>query len=244
MRGFLFLGMFYRKKRSKTIVLQIEDFQVEVTFKAIKNLYLKVSRRTGVIRVSAPNSTAQKNIERFILSRKQWIIKHLSNPVQSEQFKYEEGEMHRILGAQVPLNIDYVNKNTNAHYHNDAISLLVKPSYDAEKKEEVLDRLYRRMLKELVRVQIEKWEPVMGVKVNEFGIRKMKTRWGTCNIRDRRIWLNLHMAKERPEVIEMVVVHEMVHLLERLHNKRFYSFMDQFLPEWRQLSKELDGRVC
>lgn len=84
----------------------------------------------------------------------------------------------------------------------------------------------------------------MGVEVSEFGIKKMKTRWGTCNIRDRRIWLNLHLAKEKPEVIEMVVVHEMVHLLERLHNKRFYDFMDQFLPNWKERSKELDGRVC
>ena len=84
----------------------------------------------------------------------------------------------------------------------------------------------------------------MGVKVAEFGVKKMKTRWGTCNIRDHRIWLNLKLAEFDKRALEMVVVHEMVHLLERNHNKRFYAYMDQFLPEWKTASKLLDGRVC
>lgn len=83
----------------------------------------------------------------------------------------------------------------------------------------------------------------MGVTVNEFGVRQMKTRWGSCNIRAKRIWLNLELAKKSPACLESVVVHEMVHLLERLHNKRFYRLMDRFLPTWRETEKELEGRI-
>ena len=84
----------------------------------------------------------------------------------------------------------------------------------------------------------------MKVKVSEFGVKKMKTRWGTCNVRTHRIWLNLKLAEFDPKALEMVVVHEMVHLLERGHNKRFYGFMDRFMPEWKVASKLLDGMVC
>lgn len=83
----------------------------------------------------------------------------------------------------------------------------------------------------------------MGVSVHEFGVKQMKTRWGSCNIRAKRIWLNLELAKKSPACLESVVVHEMVHLLERLHNDRFYALMDGFYPQWREAEKELQGRV-
>jgi len=86
---------------------------------------------------------------------------------------------------------------------------------------------------------IEKWQPIMGVTVQAWGVKQMKTRWGTCNIRARRIWLNLELAKQPPHCLEYIVVHEMVHLLERLHNARFKAFMDQFMPPWRSYKEEL-----
>jgi len=84
---------------------------------------------------------------------------------------------------------------------------------------------------------------VMHVSVAEFGVKNMKTRWGTCNIRARRIWLSLELAKKTPELLEYVVVHEMVHLLERLHNQRFKNFMTEFLPNWKELQGQLNGRI-
>ena len=237
--------MFFKKNTSKVVKLLIDEYEVEITFKPIKNLYLRVSKRTGEIRVSAPSLASLKTVQNFVRSRSKWIKKHLAHPIeQSIEIKYENGDQIKYFGSLIPLKVDYVNKNINAYLHNDAILLLVKGDFDADQREKVLDKLYRRELKKLMFKQIKKWEPIIGVKVNDIGIRKMKTRWGTCNIRDKRIWLNLHLAKEKPEIIELVVVHEMVHLLERLHNKRFYGFMDQFLPDWKERSKELDGRVC
>ncbi|HRF16802.1 MAG TPA: M48 family metallopeptidase, partial [Chitinophagaceae bacterium] len=95
-------------------------------------------------------------------------------------------------------------------------------------------------LKELVPSIISKWEKKMKVSVSEFGIKRMKTKWGTCNREAKRIWLNLELAKKPLSCIEYIVVHEMVHLLERNHNDRFISFMDRFLPQWKELKKELN----
>ena len=102
---------------------------------------------------------------------------------------------------------------------------------------------YRKKLKELIPPLIAKWEPIMEVKVNEFGVKRMKTRWGSCNPAAKRIWLNLELAKKSPSCIEYVVAHEMVHLLERSHNERFIAYMDKFLPNWRAIRAELNGLI-
>lgn len=99
----------------------------------------------------------------------------------------------------------------------------------------------RDELRRMIPALIAKWEPTMGVAVSEFGIRRMKTRWGTCNIRTKKIWLNLELVKQPLHCIEYLVVHEMTHLLERLHSARFFGYMDRFLPEWRKWKMELNG---
>ena len=110
---------------------------------------------------------------------------------------------------------------------------------DATYRQTVLETWYREQLSLLIPPLIAKYEPLMAVSVAEWRIRKMKTRWGTCNIPKRRIWINLELAKLQPECLEHIVVHEMVHLLERGHNARFYGFMDQFLPDWRTARDQL-----
>ena len=102
---------------------------------------------------------------------------------------------------------------------------------------------YRKELRELIPPLIAKWEPILGVRVNEFGIKKMKTRWGSCNPEVKRIWLNLELAKKSPTCIEYVLVHEMAHLLERSHNETFVAYMDKFLPNWRAIKAELNGLI-
>ena len=102
---------------------------------------------------------------------------------------------------------------------------------------------YRRELKALIPPLIKKWEPQIGVKVKSWGVKLMKTKWGSCNIAAKRIWLNLELAKKNPTCPEYIVVHEMVHLLERLHNEKFVAYMDKFLPNWRSTKAELNGLV-
>jgi len=111
---------------------------------------------------------------------------------------------------------------------------------DRERREQVLDRWYRDLLRQQIAELVIKWEPRIGVRVNEWRIRKMRTRWGTCNREARRIWINLELAKKPPSCLEFIVVHEMVHLLERHHNERFRTLMDAALPQWKWQREQLN----
>jgi predicted metal-dependent hydrolase len=118
--------------------------------------------------------------------------------------------------------------------HNDSIlEMYVRPGSDRKKRINILEEWYRLQLKEQIPHLISRWESVMGVSVKEWGVKKMKTRWGSCNIKSQRIWLNLELAKRPQQCLEYIVVHEMIHLLERYHNTRFYRLMDAYMPEWR-----------
>ena len=120
------------------------------------------------------------------------------------------------------------------------LEIYVRPGADQVKKKEVLDEWYRSQLKERVAKMIPHWEKEMRVSVAEYGIKKMKTKWGTCNPEASRIWLNLELAKKPVQCIEYILVHEMVHLLERTHNSRFVALMDKYLPNWQLVREELN----
>ena len=121
------------------------------------------------------------------------------------------------------------------------LELLVRPGTDAGQRNRILHQWYRQQLKELIPPLIEKWQAVLGVAVAEWGVKKMKTRWGTCNIEARRIWLNLELAKKPAKCLEYIVAHELVHLIERNHNDRFVSILERHLPHWRMSRKELNS---
>lgn len=121
------------------------------------------------------------------------------------------------------------------------INLFIRPDSTKEQRERILLEWYRSELKKQIPGLISKWENIIGVKVNSWGVKLMKTRWGTCNPKAKRIWINLELAKKSPRCLEYIIVHEMVHLLEKHHNKRFYAFMKQFLPNWREIKAELNG---
>ncbi|MDX9939577.1 MAG: DUF45 domain-containing protein, partial [Sphaerochaetaceae bacterium] len=109
------------------------------------------------------------------------------------------------------------------------------------KAQEIMDAFYRNELKLIVSSLIEKWEPLLKVSVSDWQVKKMRTRWGTCNPEKKRILINLELAKKPPRCIEYIVVHELVHLLERTHNEHFIELMDSFLPNWRALKHELNS---
>ncbi len=111
----------------------------------------------------------------------------------------------------------------------------------SEQKARTLERWYRTELKQAVSTVVEKWEPVLGQRVEGWTVRRMKTKWGSCNPVSRRLWFNLELAKKHPACLEYIVVHEMTHLSERNHTQRFIELMDQRLPNWRALRDELNG---
>ncbi len=233
-------------KNSRNYKLAIGLYTVWVSRKNIKNIYLKVDVRNRQIKVSAPEHVSDSNIESFVWSKRYWIEKQLAKKIRTKStpiLNYETGEEHYFKGEQYRLVVTIKNRKPDVYLRGKELILQVKEGTDADKKAKILDGWYRNYLKITIPGIIEKYERSMGVKVSEFGVKKMKTRWGTCNIRAKRIWLNLELAKKSTGCLEMVVVHEMVHLLERLHSKRFYALMDTFMPEWKRYDNELKGLI-
>lgn len=243
----LYLIIMFSSKKSEITYLTLSGIEIEIRRKSIKNMNIRVYPSKREVRLSAPYYLRDSQIQNFAASKLPWIKKHLANfkahPPKSE-LKYHAGEMHFVWGKEVELKVLEWNAAPQVKLQEDGIlNLYVRKGSNRQKRCAVLKEWYRAELKREIPKLIEKWEKPMGVSVKEFGVKQMKTRWGTCNIRARRIWLNLELAKKSPECLEYVVVHEMTHLLERLHNKRFHAFMDHFLPEWRKIKKQLNGKI-
>jgi predicted metal-dependent hydrolase len=217
---------------------------VEVIRKPIKNLHLSVHPPEGRVRVSAPTRTDDEAVRLAVVSKLRWIQRHqqtfAGQPRQSPR-QMVGGESHYFLGRRYRLRVmEHEGPNEVILKGNMELTLRVRPGTNRDKRQQVLNDWYRRHMKSIIPELIQKWQPVIGVEVTEWGVKKMKTRWGSCNIRDRRVWLNLELAKKPPQCLEYVLVHEMVHLLERHHNDRFKGFMDQFMPHWRMYKDLLD----
>jgi predicted metal-dependent hydrolase len=227
--------------------INIGDINITVIKKNIKNLHLSVHPPDGRVRISAPQSMNDEAIRIFAISKLSWIKKQRSKfkeqDRQSER-EFVSGESHYYQGNRYLLNVIPTNKSQRVEMRNQKfIDLYVHEGSTKEQREKILVEWYRKQLKSQIPELIEKWEKVIGVKVNSWGVKLMKTRWGTCNPEAKRIWINLELAKKSPRCLEYVVVHEMVHLLERHHNKVFTAYMDQFLPNWRNIKTELNSLV-
>ena len=221
----------------------IQGIPILVEKKQIKNLYLKVLPPDGQVVISAPKRMSQKVIEEFAASKVKWIQekrkKYAEQPPKAK-LQYTSGEHVFLWGKSYPLEIKYMDMRSKVLLAEERIVIQAPMDSTSEQRERCLNEWYRGQLKEKIPLLIAKWEGIIGVQVQDWGVKKMKTRWGTCNTSAKRIWLNLQLAKKKPECLEYVVVHEMTHLLERNHNQRFYNFMDKFLPEWRRMKDELN----
>lgn len=223
--------------------LLIEDVEVMVVRKGVKNINLAIYPPDGEIRVSAPQHFSDELISSVIVSRLPWIRSRraalLVRPPHVSPMMVT-GEKHMVFGREFLLQVtERPGHPKLVAMKDNELHLSVQPGTGTEKKIAVLYEWYREQLRTRIPDLLCHWQPIIGVQVEEWRIRRMKTRWGTCNISDKRIWLNLELARTSPECLEYVVVHELVHLLERYHNGRFWRFMDLFLPDWRNLRAEL-----
>ena len=221
----------------------IGDICVDVAHKDIKNVHLSVYPPSGRVRISAPLRMSLDTIRVFAISKLSWIKKqHIKFRSQERETskEYITRESHYFLGKRYLLKVIEHNASPKIEIKHEAIEMYIRPNSGPDKRQAIFNEWYRQRLKEIVSGIIGHYEKAMKVNVNEFGIRKMKTRWGTCNIRAKRIWLNLELARKPIECIEYIVVHEMVHLLERHHNERYIALIDKFLPRWRFIKEELN----
>ena len=218
-------------------VITVSDISVEIIRKDIKNLHLGVYPPEGGVRISVPNHITDDNIRLAVVSRLAWIKKQQQEfrqqPRQTER-DFVSGESHYFEGKRYLL--DVVERSAKHEIQlksNARMILYVRPNTRKENRALVATHWYRAQLKEKIPILLAKWQPIVGKQVNDWRVKKMKTKWGSCNISEKRIWINLELAKKSPECLEYILVHELVHLHERHHNDNFMRLMDKFLPNWR-----------
>lgn len=226
--------------------LIIDDIEIQVQKKKIKNIYLRVKAPQGGVQVSAPKNMNDEAIKMFVVSKISWIKKHQekykNQPKQCKR-EYISGESVYVFGKRYTLELVYSNRCNDVKIDGDQLILQVREESTIEHRANILNEWYRENIKREIPKLLEKWQKIIGVTAEEWGVKNMKTRWGTCNVRDKRIWLNLQLAKKHPKCLEYVVVHELVHLLEKSHNNIFIGYMNKFLPNWRETKKELNTFV-
>ncbi|MBW8127774.1 MULTISPECIES: M48 family metallopeptidase [Pseudomonas] len=224
--------------------ITVSGLSVEVVRKNIKNLHLGVYPPLGRVRVAAPLAVSDDAVRLAVVGKLGWIkrqrAKFEAQPRQSQR-RMVSGESHYFMGQRYRLRVVEGSIPMRVVLRGKAaLDLFVRPESNTERREELLQAFYRAELKKLIPTLLDKWQPILGVEANAWGIKKMKTKWGTCNIAARRVWLNLELAKKPIQCLEYILVHELLHLIERHHNDRFRSLMDQYLPQWQAHRDELN----
>jgi hypothetical protein len=225
--------------------MTVGNVRVQIFRKSIKNLHLGVYPPHGRVRIAAPLLVSDDAVRLAVVRKLGWIkrqrAKFDAQPRQSVR-EMVSGESHYFLGRRCRLRVVKHDGAVGVKLHNKAtLELYVRPAANAEQREQILQRWYRQQIKRLIPALIEKWAGVLGVAVAEWGVKKMKTKWGTCNAEARRIWLNLELAKKPVQCLEYIIVHELVHLIERTHNDRFIAILNLHLPQWRQHRAKLQS---
>ncbi len=224
--------------------ITVSGLRVQVVRKGIKNLHLGVYPPSGRVRVAVPLRVNDGAVRLAVISKLGWIKRQLARfEAQPRQSRREmvSGESHFFLGRRYRLRVIENAASNKVTTKGRFIELHLYSDVSQKKRADVLNRWYRQQLKLRIAPMLTKWQSVLGVEVSTWGIKRMKTRWGTCNAEARRIWLNLELAKKPIQCLEYILVHELTHLLERSHNERFVSLMNQHLPSWRIYREQLNA---
>lgn len=216
--------------------VQLGDIAVDVVRKDIKNVHLSVHPPTGRVRIAAPERMSLDTVRVFAISKLNWIRQQQHKMLEQEREtprEYLNRESHYVWGRRYLLAVIEEDQPPSVELSHSRIVLRVRHETTREKKQAILEEWYRKQVRNEVPSLITKWERLMGVKVRRLFVQRMKTKWGSCNPRACTIRLNTDLAKKPRPCLEYIVVHEMTHLLERTHNERFITLMQQFMPKWK-----------
>jgi predicted metal-dependent hydrolase len=218
-------------------MIEIGSIAMQVNRKAVKHLHICVLPPDGRVRISAPETMTETAVRMALISRIPWIKKQQADfarqPRQSER-EMVSGECHYLWGRRYRLNVIERAGKHEIKLGRGRLHLYVSGATVTENKARVLSAFYRDVLKARIDELLSVWQERIGVSAADWGVKKMKTKWGSCNTQAKRIWLNLELAKKPPECLEYIVVHELIHLLERKHNVRFERYISTFLPDWKE----------
>jgi len=224
-------------------VLKVNNIDIDVVKKDIKNIHLAVYPPDARVRISAPKSYDNETIRLFAVSKWGWIqdnIEIVKHQTRIPPKDYVSGESHYLFGKRYMLKVVEGNKPTIEIVGNNKIVMTVKPSATREHKKRLMESWYRKQLHSKLEKLIPAWEEHTGLSITDWQIKKMKTRWGSCNIKAKRIFLNLELAKKPVKDIEYVILHELSHLVEKTHNQKFISHIEKYMPNWELYRRDLN----
>ena len=226
---------------SKTI--QLGEISILVTNKDIKNVHLSVHPPDGRVTLVAPKATRIDVARAYAISKLGWIRNQQENLLKQEREtprEFIERESHYLWGRRHLMTIKFQEAKPSVVLDHKRITLTVRPGSDAKKRAAVIHDWHKSLLHDVVPGLISKWEPKLKVNVTGYFLQKMKTRWGSCNHKAGHIRLNTELVKKPKDLLEYIIVHEMVHLLEPTHNDRFIAILDKHYPTWREARAELN----
>lgn len=227
----------------KEMVIRVRDIEVLVYKKDIKNFHLNILPPNGTVRVSVPRDVSDETVRLFVIKKYHWIKKHIKafqDQERQTKREYVSGESHYFQGKRYILKLKYANKPKIEIKNKKYIYFYVPKHYALRQRQNYYEKWLRNELKKELEFLVPRWEKIIGVKANQVRIKKMKTKWGSCNAEAKRIWINLELIKKPREYLEYIIVHELVHLLERKHNKKFKEIMDEYLPKWEIYRRQLN----
>lgn len=224
----------------------IAGIPIDVQKKDIKNMHLYVKPPDGHVSISAPKEMSNDAIERFVRTKVAWINSQRANfdsQLRQSEREYVSGETLYVWGKQYFLQVEHGNGKNDLTLSGDRALLTVRKESNTQQRGAFVNEWYRVLLKkEIVRL-LPKWEQATNLKCTSWQTKYMTTRWGTCNPATRKIWLNLQLAKKTPDCLEYVILHELIHLVEKKHNDRFVALMDAHMPYWRDVKQKLNGQT-
>lgn len=228
-------------------VVQIAGMPVQIVRRKMKNIRIVVKAPEGQVRVSAPPRVSAADIVSFVTLNLAWI-RHQQQLIRARDYppepRFEDGERHKLWGLEKRLAVrpQVADGSLQRPLLNEEEIVLALPMQATqEQRQQHLERFYRRELEREMAVLVPYYQQLMGLAANEWRIKRMKTRWGSCNISDKRIWLNLHLARYPRECLAYVIVHELAHLVERYHNAAFWALVERYCPRWRAMRSTLNA---
>lgn len=224
--------------------LTVRGIDVDVVYKDIKNLHIGVYPPMGRVRVAAPSRLDDDQVRLAVIQRLPWIKRQrqeLQTADRQSQREMVTGESHYVWGSRLRLKV--IERPGRPHIEVDGNRLLLytRAEDTAEQRRALLDQWHRDQLRQALPELIAKWEERLELSVPKWSIRRMKTKWGSCNRESPHIWFNTELAKKHPDCLEYILVHEMAHYVERNHGERFTKLMDRCLPDWRSRRDQLNG---
>jgi predicted metal-dependent hydrolase len=226
-----------------TETIHIGDLSIQVTKKDIKNVHLSVHPPDGRVTLVAPTATRLEVARAYAVSKLSWIREQqrkLKNQARETPRQFIERESHYLWGRRYLMTVLHRDAKPCVTLDHKRITLTVRPGSDARRRAEVIHEWHKSILHEVVPTLIKKWEPKLEVKVADYFLQRMKTKWGSCNHKAGHIRLNTELVKKPKDLLEYVIVHEMVHLLEPTHSDRFMAILGEHYPTWREARAELN----